>query len=150
MTAINVSTENNTYSSLDGVLFDKNKTKILACPTGKSGKLTIPDGVTAIEKACFEWCTLSAVTMPDSITSIGDYAFEGSALTEITIPDKVTTIGTSAFESCSALKKAFIPDSITAIPDNAFQNCPNLIMYGSKGSYAETFAEKNNIIFASK
>ena len=48
LTAIYVDSENQYYYSQDGVLFNKNKTKLIRCPLGKKGEYTIPDCVTNI------------------------------------------------------------------------------------------------------
>ncbi len=69
---------NASYSSLDGVLFNKNQTTLIKCPERKAVSYTIPDSVTSIGEAAFSGCTgLTSVIIGDSLTSIGDSAFEG-------------------------------------------------------------------------
>ena len=76
LTTIDVDRDNPNYSSLDGVLFDKDKVTLIQCPGGKSGDYTVPDGVTSIGSFAFSNCSsLTSVTIPDSVTTIGDYAF---------------------------------------------------------------------------
>lgn len=70
-----------------------------------------------------------------------------SSLKKITIPDKVTSIGKNAFHDNTKLKSIVIAKSVTNIAEGAFKNCPNLTIYGANGSYAETYAKKNNIPF---
>ena len=53
LTAITVEADNPNYSSADGVLFDKNKTKLICCPGGKQGSYEIPGTVTSIEIGAF-------------------------------------------------------------------------------------------------
>ncbi|HOD42765.1 MAG TPA: leucine-rich repeat domain-containing protein, partial [Candidatus Wallbacteria bacterium] len=50
---INVDTNNTTYSSINGVLFNKNQTKIINYPVDKSGSYVIPSSVTNIEAYAF-------------------------------------------------------------------------------------------------
>ena len=82
LTSIDVENGNANYSSIEGVLFNKEKTILICYPAGK---------------------TNSSYTVPNSVTSIGNYVFWAcSALTSIIIPNSVTTIG-SNFWYCPAL-----------------------------------------------
>ena len=44
--SINVNSGNSYYSSSDGILYNKDKTKLIRCPQGKTGSVTIPGSVT--------------------------------------------------------------------------------------------------------
>ena len=129
LTSINVSDNNKNYSSVDGVLFNKDKAKIIKYPVKKEGtSYTIPNGVTSIECDAFESCSsLTNITIPNGVTSIGDSAFDGcSSLTNVTIPNSVTSIGDSAFDGCRSLTNVTIPNSVTSIGDRAFRYCSSL------------------------
>jgi hypothetical protein len=80
LTAISVDPDNLFYSSVNGVLFDKNQTILITFPGGLSGSYTVPNGVTNIYFDAFDDCHLSSVTISASVTSAGDYAFESSPL----------------------------------------------------------------------
>lgn len=98
MTSIQVDPANPVYSSLDGILFNKDRTVLIECPTGFIGEFSIPNGVTNIADLAFDSCSLlSGVTIPDSVIRIGDGAFGGCALSRVLIPSSVTSIGSSAF-----------------------------------------------------
>ncbi|MBO5988313.1 MAG: leucine-rich repeat domain-containing protein [Paludibacteraceae bacterium] len=105
LTSINVSPSNPNYTSVNGVLYDKEMKKIIACPGGVKGGVIIPSGITSIGERAFEYCSgLTSVTIPSGVTSIGERAFEGcSGLTSVTIPSSVTSIGRMAFWGCDNL-----------------------------------------------
>jgi len=101
LNSINVDKDNQLYSSEDGILFDKVKTKLITYPAGKKEKeYNIPSGVTSIGGWAFYGCTsLTRIEIPSSITSIGGWAFSGcTSLTSIEIPSSVTSIGGYAFD----------------------------------------------------
>ncbi|MBS7390438.1 MAG: leucine-rich repeat protein, partial [Oscillospiraceae bacterium] len=129
LTEISVSSENADYSSENGVLFNKDKTKIVRYLEGKKDlSYSIPDSVTSIGDWAFENCTsLTSVTIPDSVTSIGFCAFSDcTSLTSVTIGSGVTSIGSSAFSNCTSLTSVTIPDSVTSIGIGAFYGCTSL------------------------
>ena len=97
----------------------------------------------------FVLCTsLTDVKIPDSVTKICSFAFLNcNDLVSITIPDSVTSIEYKAFSGCESLERAAIPETVTEIGNNVFENCPVLTIYGKSGSYAETYANNNNIPF---
>ncbi len=67
---------NTVYSSLEGVLFNKDQTALIQYPIGKKGSYTIPSSVKTIENDAFINCVgLSSVTIPDSVTYVGSPAF---------------------------------------------------------------------------
>ncbi len=104
---IAVDENNQYYSSLEGVLYNKEKTELLFCPAGKAGEYTVPDSVTDIVDTAFMNCTnLTTVSLPEGVVTIGEYAFMNcSSLSEIQIPVSVKTVGEWAFGNCTALAK---------------------------------------------
>ena len=129
LTAIGVEVGNNNYTSVNGVLFNKDKTELICYPAGKTDKsYNIPDSVTSIGDWAFIGCTsLTSITIPNGVTSIGDYAFYGcTSLTSITIPNSVSSIGKCAFENCLSLTSITIPSSVTSVSNNTFSNCESL------------------------
>ena len=128
LTSINVSDNNKNYSSVDGVLFNKDKTEIIKYPVKKEGTAyQIPNSVTSIGDYAFAGCSITSITIPNSVTSIGYGAFDTcSSLTSITIPNSVTSIGDEAFDNCSSLTSVTIPESVTSIGSWTFHGCSSL------------------------
>ena len=132
---ISVDSDNKNYSDIDGVLFNKNKTEIIAYAKDEiQPEYTIPNGVTSIGGRAFCYCdSLTSITMPDSVTSIGDSAFAYcDSLTSVIIPNSVTSIGNSEFSDCDSLTNVTIPNSVISIGWGAFDGCKSLtdIYYG--------------------
>ena len=101
-----ISDTNNNYIVKNGILYNKNMTRILCYPAG------IKD---------------TEFSVPDTVKTIGDFAFYGAKVLEsINIPDSVTNIGTDAFGECSGLKEAVIPDSVTSMGEAVFYKCTSL------------------------
>ena len=129
LTAINVASENSNYVSVNGVLYNKDKTTIICYPAGKKdNNYKIPDSLTEIDDYAFNGCiSLSSVTIPNSVTSIGVYAFEYCAsLKSITIPDSVPLVGPGAFSNCTNLTSVTIQNGVMYIGNEAFANCTSL------------------------
>ncbi len=123
LTSITVKEENPNFSSMDGVLFNKDKTILLLYPSGKTDTTyTIPHTVTTIgERAFGNAAHLQSINMGASVLSIEFQAFYGcSGISSITIGNSVARIGEQAFVSCTQLKTIILPISITTIHDSVF------------------------------
>jgi hypothetical protein len=74
--AIEISPSNRFFKSVDGVLFDKDMTRLIQCPGAKSGVYEIPGTVTQINPFAFSGCrNLTEIKIPASLKMIGDKAF---------------------------------------------------------------------------
>ena len=110
------------------VLFDKDKSKIIAFRDKNTTSYVIPDSVSCIEFGAFWKCySLRSLVIPDSVSSIGYWAFWNCrSLTDIVIPDGVNSIGDRVFSGCCSLKSLVIPDSVSSIGESAFEDCGSL------------------------
>ena len=130
LTGITVSESNPSYSSDNGVLFDKGKEELIHYPVGNGRtSYAIPNTVTLIGEFAFRECKyLTDITIPDSVETIGTKAFQGCiGLKGITIPDSVTSVGDGAFQSCYHLVNVTIPNSLKSISKYMFSNCSYLV-----------------------
>jgi hypothetical protein len=99
----NVNSASVSYSSVDGVLFNKDQSTLVQFPKSKTGSYTIPSTVGTIGNYSFANCTgLTSVIIPSNTSTIEDYAFSGcSGLSgAFLISSGITSIGTSVFDDC--------------------------------------------------
>lgn len=158
LAAINVAEDNETYSSEDGVVYNKDKTVLMMYPVGKTDesfvipstvkeikaeafynndylkKVTIPGNVKTIGNYNFYACdALADISIAEGVETIGSYfLFDCDALTELTIPDSVTSVGSSLCELCRSLKTVDLGDGMTKISSRSF------FMNGSYNQVLET------------
>ena len=121
--AITVDDDNTAFSSLASVLYDKNKTTLIAYPESKSGdSFEIAGTVSKIESGAFYKSSLESISIPGSVTEIGNDAFWlCSNLTSITLPRSVTDIGEYAFKECIGLTEVTVEwDTPLIVIDNLF------------------------------
>ena len=147
LTSINVSENHKSYSSQDGVVFNKDKTKLILCPVGKT-TYVIPSSVTSIEDGAFECCDITSITIPNSVTYIGYAAFGACKdLISVTIPDSVTGMGGYVFNGCSSLNSVTIGKGIAyGLDSGYFRDCENLHFINVSDSNI-AFSSYNGVLF---
>lgn len=118
---IEVDKENQVYCSLEGNLYNHDKTSLIQYAIGKKQSVfTIPNGVERIELAAFYNC---------------------NSIETVHIPNSVKAISGSAFEGCNLLSEVKIPQSVTFIGGSAFP--ANTTIHGYRNSAAQKYAEEN-------
>ncbi len=150
LSALEVSEDHPLYSTVDGILYNKDKTQLLRCPVGRKDDVTVPDGVLSIDSCAFLFCSeIRRIHLPDSAASLGSSAFahcssleeiniphgvttlestfsQCSSLERITVPDSVLSLGSFCFSECTSLRELFIPSSVLSVGSCAFQGCTSL------------------------
>ena len=144
LTDISVSPENNNYSSQDGVLFNKDKTKLIRYPAGKiQEKYVIPNGVKSFDNDAFNNCyRLKSITIPDSMLNI---ITQGPFLSCENLTEIIVSPGNKYYSSqdgvlfdknktaliCYPANKSeteyTVPNGVKKIWRNAFDDCNNLV-----------------------
>ena len=141
------------YRTVDGILYSADMKTLILCPAGKTGEITIPDGVERIRKQAFFGSKINKVIFPDSLVRLQKEAFygcenlkeidfgngieqiggdgsqdifSGCAFEKLVFPPQVKEIGINAFYSCSKLQEIIFEDGLKYIRGGAFKNCPKL------------------------
>ena len=158
LTAINVSNDNKVYSSVDGVLYNKDQTYLLRYPNMKNAdnenlRFTVPDNVKYIYAHCFYYnSTINRITLGENVEEImeeafyscsklrnievnnnlkviGQLAFKESTLLSIKLPEGFLKVGVRSFGGCNELEYVYLPSSIDMVGLNAFSNCRKITIY---------------------
>ena len=106
LTQINADAANTNFSSVSGLLYNKDKTTLVAYPPGKPDlSYTIASTVDTIGNSAFGYCkNLTSITIPSSVVYITGHAFlECTGLTSVYIPSSVTYFDNNPFYDCAAM-----------------------------------------------
>lgn len=114
--------ENGAYSSLDGVLYNKDKTILLSYPMKKSEtSYTAPSSLKEISMSAFCYNEFIENADLSDVERIESYAFEGcSNLKNVKLSENLNFIGINAFMSCTSLQSVRLYDKVEKIGDYAF------------------------------
>lgn len=154
LTDINVETGNTVYASANGVLYNANKTELIAYPAGKQGayttepttkkirnkafyyaagltKLTLTPSVEEIDNDAFQSTgnLKELVFQPTSnLKKIGTWVFVNSGLEKLELPASLQELGSAAFYGCTKLKTVTVDNGsqLQSIGNASFQGCTNL------------------------
>lgn len=116
------------FSSVEGVLFNKSKSVLIAYPNSKSAFYTTPASTTSIADYAFQSCYgLGMVVIDNNVTSLGEGAFYNcTGLYSVVISNNISSIKTNTFYDCNNLISVSIPNSVTSIGWEAFGYCYRL------------------------
>lgn len=125
--AITVDAGNPNFSGANGVLFNKAKTTLVACPGAWAGAYAVPSGVTAITASAFRYCGgLTEVTLPVGVGSIGSNAFSNCGLLgrATFMGNAPGTFGTNVFLSAAGGFSVFFVSGATGFTTPTWQGYP--------------------------
>ena len=130
-----VSEDHETYSSVNGLLCNKDGDTLIYCPAGRRGALRIPSGIRTIGKSACAGCSnLTSLIIPSFVTRIENNAFEYcSRLTSVTFAGgnalgSKLSMGNSVFANCESLSKITFEENsnVVAIGDGVFSGCTKM------------------------
>ncbi|MBR4226400.1 MAG: leucine-rich repeat domain-containing protein, partial [Candidatus Methanomethylophilaceae archaeon] len=134
--SVEVSSGNAAFSSIAGVLYDKDAGVLLKFPASKQ-RLVIPSTVSEIAAGAFKdaGAALKAdhdsgpisyfryVSIPASVTRIGEGAFSGSTLEVLRLADGTEAVGAGAFAGCGSLSYVVFNETLGSVAPDAFDGC---------------------------
>ena len=130
---INVSEDNEYYSSVDGILFNKSQNTLLNFPVAKEIEVyEIPASVSSLSPMSFQHSMyLEEVVLNDGLVRIGRWAFGYCTKLEHisssqgidVFPTTVALIGEYAFYRCEVLNSFSLPEELEVIGSSAFEWC---------------------------
>ena len=127
--SIDVNEYNESYCSIDGVLFNKNLTTLILYPMNKRDKkYIIPNSVTQIYSYAFVGNNnLTGIIISDNVISMGSYTFKNCRnLSQVKIGNEIKEIGEEVFYGCRSLEVIAIPENVDEIKNQCFSNCIKL------------------------
>lgn len=161
---ISVSQANPNFCSVQGVVYSKDRTKLIEIPEGYAGaysvcadtvviaayaghqcekltSLVIPDSVEIIEKYGFADCrALASVSLSKNLSEIGEFGFFYTALSQVTFPNTLTKIGALAFGRCTKLTDIAFTGKAPNIKNGAFEAVNATVRYpGNAPSWANIY-----------
>ena len=125
--AYKVDSENPYLTAIDGVVFSKDLSTLVAFPSAyPHERYVVPETTLVIGEHAFEDSGVSDIVLPRKLSSIKYGAFQGSIIQKIEMPDSVTELGELAFFGCFQLEYIRLSNSLTTIPCQTFSRCPKL------------------------
>ena len=130
LTEINVVSENQYYSSEDGVLFNKDKTEFIKWPQGKSLKeYTVPGTVKTIKGGSFYVSNIKSIIIPPSVEKVESYTFQSTRATKIVCQEQdgkgVKEIGYRCFYLTDLIEVS-LPSTLEKLDGEAFRGSYSL------------------------
>jgi hypothetical protein len=122
-----VDENNREYSSENGIIYNKDKTKLIMYPAGKTDEVfTLPESVKSFSNYAFAYSKLKRVENFDNIKELSYSLFMNSELEEFPKMENLQEIESYAFAYCNNLESVTIPLSVDEIYGHVFYSCKNL------------------------
>ncbi len=132
VTKIEVDDSNKYLSAIDGILYDKNQTRVLFVP----------------EKIAFK-----ELVLPETVRDIGTAFEHTQKINSIVLPEGLKKLSRNAFNGCK-IRSFTVPQSLTEVDSRAFvlsQDISSAIVYGAPGSVMEAYCKtRKKLSFVAK
>ena len=125
----------NYYLYENGILYNQDKTTLIAALDMSITQVTIPETVTKISSDAFNKSNLESVVIPANVKSLGDRVFMSCKnLSSVTVENGLESVGKFAFAFCERLSKIDFPESVKSVEYGAFRGCTLDISFASPES----------------
>lgn len=129
----NIHVDNKYYTSIDGIIYSRDKQTLVLASSGRNGVVNIPEGTKTIANGAFMKSNVREVNCPDSLEYIHDNAFYACTfLKKVNFGKGLKQLGDSfrnasgVFAYCYVLNDVVIPSSVEEIGNFAFFHCDEL------------------------
>ena len=131
------------YQVVDGVLYNKDMSKIVCYPSWKAvGEVSIPEEVITLERGAFSGCDKMISINLHNVNIVNKSCFTNcKSLETVYCSDLITYVGEWAFAYCESLKQVSVKKG-TIIDNNAFSNCPAQLI--EREEYSNYLFESDN------
>ena len=152
LSAIRVEEGNPVYKSIDGIVFSRDGTTLIAFPSGRKGTYTIPSSVTIISAKSFSDAKLDCLILPENMKTIEERTFASSSIQSFILPKGLKRIETGAFYRADA-KTFTLPQGLEHIGEGAFNGIISLRVtipssVSEIGPYAFAYCSSSLIVFS--
>ena len=150
LTAINVDASNTSFASIDGVLYNKNISKLWAYPIGKTGTSYVaPNTVTSTAYTVFGSSTkLLTVDLSPVATLSGQEFINATSVREVTFGNSLVNLKSQVLQGASGLRKLTLGTGLTTITSSPFSGNTLLycVIYPGSNSTIQNYAYPNSVV----
>ena len=139
ITAFTVADDNTNYCAVDGVLYNKSVTRLIAFPLAKKFEGLL-ETVTEIGTGAFEYNGFDTLTIPAHITGKCDGAFNNSSVKHLIAEN---TYLYNSFQNCNKIETIILGVGFQKIGDLAFKGCTALRTIVCKGETMPVMLQTN-------
>lgn len=129
LTAVEVAEGNNFFCSADGVLYNKDSSRLLWFPEGKEDVLSFPATLTCIGEYAFRNCRMRKLELPSTVSEIKKGAFYGAHFESIALPEQLELISSGLFQGCGNLTSVTLGSRTNYLSAYCFDDCPLRHLY---------------------
>lgn len=118
--------ENDSITVEDGILVADGNKAIYYVGDPTDGTVTIPEGITSIERNAFSYAQIGKLVVPSTVTSVAQNAFSNCLIREVDYRPSVDNVPRQAFANSARLTSVTFAQNVTKFDQQAFNHCTSL------------------------